>query len=81
MKFQHKTTTLVIFLFTFSIALNAQEQLNDYKYIVVQEQFSCQKKANDYQLNGLTQFYYRNKILKFFWSQKIYQKMLLKMDV
>ena len=56
MKFQHKITALVIFLFTFSIALNAQEQLNDYKYIVVPEKFSCQKNANDYQLNGLTQF-------------------------
>ena len=66
MKFQHKITTLVIFLFTFSIALNAQEQLNDYKYIVVQEQFSCQKKANDYQLNGLTQFLLQKQNFKVF---------------
>ncbi|QXP59888.1 hypothetical protein [Olleya sp. HaHaR_3_96] len=56
MKFQHKIVLAFLFLLSFSITLNAQKQLNDYKYIVVPEQFSCQKKANDYQLNGLTQF-------------------------
>ena len=56
MAFHYKIIVVFFFLFSFSLTSTAQKQLNDYKYIVVPDQFSCQKKANDYQLNGLTQF-------------------------
>jgi len=56
MKIQFKIIT-VIAIFLFSIkGLVAQDQLNDYKYVIVPEQFACQKRANSYQLNGLTKF-------------------------
>lgn len=40
----------------FSTALSAQEQLNNYKYIVVPNQFDFQKEAGQYRVNGLTKF-------------------------
>ncbi|RAJ14458.1 hypothetical protein [Olleya aquimaris] len=56
MKFQHKIILVLALVLTFSNSLTAQEELNNYKYIIVPEQFSCQKNPNDYRLNELTQF-------------------------
>jgi len=48
----------ILFIFTvlFSTALSAQDQLNNYKYIVVPNQFKFQKQAGQYRVNGLTKF-------------------------
>ncbi|WP_397362032.1 hypothetical protein [Olleya sp. R77988] len=56
MKLQYKILSILILLLSFSNGLNAQEKLNDYKYLVVTEQFTCQKEANLYRLNGLSKF-------------------------
>ncbi|WGD33759.1 hypothetical protein [Olleya sp. YS] len=56
MNFQYKIILFLAVIFTFSNSLIAQKDLNDYKYIIVPEQFSCQKNPNDYRLNELTQF-------------------------
>ena len=56
MKNQFKILTIIALLvFSFKGVL-AQQQLNDYKYVIVQEVFSCQKSANDFRLNELTKF-------------------------
>lgn len=46
---------LLIFLASLS-AINAQTNINNYKYIIVSKQFSFQKSANQYQINELTKF-------------------------
>lgn len=56
MKFKYKITSILFLLLNLSFGLYAQSELNDYKYVVVPEQFSCQKKPNNYRLNGLTKF-------------------------
>ena len=47
---------LFIVAVLFSTSLLAQEQLNNYKYIVVPNQFDFQKEAGQYRVNGLTKF-------------------------
>jgi len=56
MKLKYKITSILFLLLNLSFGLYAQSELNDYKYVVVPEQFSCQKKPNNYRLNGLTKF-------------------------
>ena len=48
----------ILFIFTvlFSISLSAQDQLNNFKYIVVPNQFKFQKEPGQYRVNGLTKF-------------------------
>lgn len=48
----------ILFIFTvlFSTALSAQDQLNNYKYIVVPNQFKFQKEPGQYRVNGLAKF-------------------------
>ena len=48
----------ILFIFTvlFSTSLSAQDQLNNYKYIVVPNQFKFQKEPGQYRVNGLTKF-------------------------
>lgn len=47
---------LFIVAVLFSTSLLAQEQLNNYKYIVVPNQFDFQKEPGQYRVNGLTKF-------------------------
>ena len=47
---------LSLFLLTFYWPVHAQEQLNNYKYIVVPQQFEFQKEPGQYRVNGLTKF-------------------------
>ncbi|WP_336065181.1 hypothetical protein [Mesoflavibacter sp. CH_XMU1404-2] len=47
---------LFIFAVLFSISLSAQDQLNNFKYIVVPNQFKFQKEPGQYRVNGLTKF-------------------------
>ncbi|UAB74422.1 hypothetical protein [Mesoflavibacter sp. SCSIO 43206] len=47
---------LFIFAVLFSTSLSAQNQLNNYKYIVVPNQFKFQKEPGQYRVNGLTKF-------------------------
>ncbi|MDA0178531.1 MULTISPECIES: hypothetical protein [Mesoflavibacter] len=49
-----KIVTIITVLFT--TVLSAQEQLNNYKYVIVKEQYDFQKEPNQYRLNGLTKF-------------------------
>ncbi len=56
MKIQYKILTILIVLISISTGLHAQEQLNDYKYVVVPDQFEFQTEANQYRINGLTKF-------------------------
>lgn len=48
----------ILFIFTvlFSISLSAQDQLNNFKYIVVPNQFKFQKEPGQYRVNGLAKF-------------------------
>ncbi|MBN2867119.1 MAG: hypothetical protein JXK08_00470 [Flavobacteriaceae bacterium] len=48
----------ILFIFTvlFYTSLFAQEKLNNYKYIVVPNQFEFQKEPGQYRVNGLTKF-------------------------
>ena len=48
---------LFIVAVLFSTSLLAQEQLNNYKYIVVPNQFDFQKEAGQYRVNGLTKIF------------------------
>jgi len=47
---------LFICIVLFCTSLLAQEQLNNYKYIVVPNQFKFQKEPGQYRVNGLTKF-------------------------
>ncbi len=50
-----KSSFFIILLLTFYTNYG-QQQLNDYKYIIVPQQFEFQKAENQYQLNALTKF-------------------------
>lgn len=56
MKNQFRILTIIALLVFSFKGVFAQQQLNDYKYVIVQEVFSCQKSANDFRLNELTKF-------------------------
>lgn len=56
MTIQYKIVSVLILLISISNSLHAQEQLNDYKYVVVPDQFEFQSEANQYRINGLTKF-------------------------
>ncbi len=49
---------LLIFAFL-TLSVNAQEKLNNYKYVVIPSQFDFQKEANQYNLNKLLQLKFK----------------------
>lgn len=51
-----KAIISLIFVLGFVIISKAQSSLNDYKYVIVEEQFHFQNEANEYNLNELTKF-------------------------
>lgn len=53
--------TILFTLIAYFIGFNgmlAQEEINNYKYIVISDNFEIQKEANQYQLNALIEFLY-----------------------
>ena len=51
-----KIKFLSVFIFFIAISTFAQKSLNEYKYVIVPEQFQFQKEANSYDLNALSKF-------------------------
>ncbi|WP_298760278.1 hypothetical protein [uncultured Psychroserpens sp.] len=47
---------LIAFSFLFQFNSNAQEAINNYKYIIIDNQYDFQKSEDQYQLNSLTKF-------------------------
>ncbi|PIB31115.1 hypothetical protein BFP78_12760 [Gaetbulibacter sp. 5U11] len=56
MKFSNKIQLVLILLFSLVTSLQAQDKLNNYKYVVVANQFDFQSEPDQYRLNGLTKF-------------------------
>jgi len=56
MKFSNKIQLVLILLFSLVTSLQAQDKLNNYKYVVVANQFDFQSEPNQYRLNGLTKY-------------------------
>ena len=56
MKFSNKIQLVLILLFSLVTSLQAQDKLNNYKYVVVANQFDFQSEPDQYRLNGLTKY-------------------------
>lgn len=56
MKISNKVSVIVIMLVSLLTSVNAQDKLNNYKYVVVANQFDFQSEPDQYRLNGLTTF-------------------------
>lgn len=55
-----KNTIFIIAIFFLnSFEVSAQFNLNDYKYVIVEDQFHFQNEANEYKLNGLVRYLFR----------------------
>ncbi|XLS30186.1 hypothetical protein ACJD0Z_05005 [Flavobacteriaceae bacterium M23B6Z8] len=48
--------SIIIVLVMTGVFLNAQNTVNNYKYVIISKQFSFQKSENEYQLNDLAKF-------------------------
>lgn len=62
----NKLGTLIIILLVGLQSVQSQENINNYAYVVVPEQFHFQKEANAYQLNSLSQFLLKRAGMKSF---------------
>ncbi|MGJ8592276.1 MAG: hypothetical protein ACSHXF_06995 [Aquaticitalea sp.] len=51
-----KAHTIFLFLFISCLSLFAQNSINDYKYVIVPNQFEFLKESDQYQINSLTKF-------------------------
>ncbi|MGB6153072.1 MAG: hypothetical protein WBG48_13900 [Pricia sp.] len=67
-----KTTLTVLFLITSLIGM-AQEQLNDYKYIIVPKQFAEFKRQNQYQTSTLVKYLFSEKGFQAFYEDELPQ--------
>lgn len=60
-----KTNTLLVTVLFFIIStVNAQTNINNYKYVIVPKKFDFLKEANKYRLNELTQFLFNKQGIK-----------------
>lgn len=75
MKYIYAIVVLLLFSAQFSMA---QKQINNYAYVVIPEQFSFQKSADQYQLNSLVKFLLEKEgVVCFMDNEKIPQKYIL----
>lgn len=54
-----KKTFMILIFASFFLQVTAQNSINDYKYVIVEEQFHFQNEANQYDLNELTRFLFK----------------------
>ena len=69
---------LFIFTFSFLSIFSQEENINNYKYIIVPEQFEFQKNENSFQINSMTKFLFKKYGFNALLSTEIYPEDLSK---
>lgn len=69
-----KKTFMILFFACYFLQINAQQSINDYKYVIVEKQFHFQNEENQYNLNELTRFLLKKNGFKPILESDIYPK-------